>query len=184
MSKKGEPTYDKLKKTLSDQEIAQSYVLRGTMTEEEKQAAEAEFKKLRLEKLKSMSDEQVLQGELVRMKLLIRDYLQQNTFLPAFSFASQLKQYIDLLKVPHGQFAQDIAIHKTKLSRLIHAKEAPNVDFMYRLEIHSGAMIPASFWYRLYAKQIEEEIKTNQEKRALASEKVKNELKFKPTIEG
>jgi transcriptional regulator with XRE-family HTH domain len=179
MSKKNEPTYEKLRKALSDEEIAESYVLRSTMTEEEKSQAEAEFKKLRMQRLKSMSDEQVLQSELMRMKLLMKDYFKQNIFLPSFSFASQLKKYIALLNVSHTKFASDINIHKTKLSRIINSKENPNIELMYRLEIHSGAMIPATYWYRLFSKEIEEEIKTDQEKRAIESEKVKNELKFK-----
>ena len=164
---------------MTDEEIAESYVLRSTLTEEEKAQADAEFKKLRLKKLKSMSDEQVLQSELMRMKLLMKDYFKQNIFLPGFSFANQLKQYIGLLNISHTQFAADVNIHKTKLSRIINSKENPNIELMYRLEIHSGAMIPATYWYRLFSRQIEEEIKTDQESRAIESEKVKNELKFK-----
>lgn len=179
MSKKNEPTYEKLSKSLTDEEIAQSYVLRSKMTEEEKLHADAEFKKLRLEKLASMSDEQILQSELIRMKLLMKDYIEQSEFLASFSFANQLKKYIELLRLSHAQFARDIDIHRTKLSRIINSKENPNIELMYRLEIHSGAMIPATYWYRLYTKQIEEEIKTNQERRAIESEKVKNELNFK-----
>lgn len=179
MSKKNEPTYEKLSKSLSDEEIAESYVLRSTLTGEEKNQAEVEFKKLRMQRLKSMSDEQVLQSELIRMRLLMKDYFKQNIFLPSFSFANQLKKYIDLLNVSHTQFAADINIHKTKLSRIINSKENPNIELMYRLEIHSGSMIPATYWYRLYSKKIEEEIKTDEDKRAMESGKVKNELKFK-----
>lgn len=179
MSKKKDPTYKSLRKYLSDEEIAESYVLRSTMTADEKLQAEEEFRKLRMERLKSMSDAQILQSELLRMKLLIKEYINQNAFLPEFSFANQLKKYVELLKVPHSKFAEDIHIHKTKLSRLIHAKDHPNEELMYRLEIHSGSMIPATYWYRLHTKKIEEEIKTNQEKRATESEKVKNELNFK-----
>lgn len=179
MSKKNEPIYEKLSKSLSDEEIAESYVLRSEMTEKEKSQAEAGFKKLRMQRLKSMSDEHVLQSELMRMKLLMKDYFKQNIFLQSFSFANQLKKYVFLLQVSHAQFAEDINIHKTKLSRILNSKENPNIELMYRLEIHSGAMIPATYWYRLHTKKIEEEIKTNQEKRAIESEKVKNELKFK-----
>ena len=75
MSKKNEPTYDQLKKTLTDEEIVESYVLRSEMTEEEKTEAEDEFRKLRMEQLKSMSNQQVLQSELMRMKLLMKDYI-------------------------------------------------------------------------------------------------------------
>ncbi|MEZ4830363.1 MAG: helix-turn-helix transcriptional regulator [Bacteroidia bacterium] len=179
MSKKNEPTYEKLSESLSDEEIAESYVLRSTLTAEEKNQAEVEFKKLRMQTLKSMSDEQVLQSELIRMRVLMKDYFKQNIFLPDFSFANQLKKYIDLLNISHTQFAADINIHKTKLSRIINSKENPNIELMYRLEIHSGSMIHATYWYRLYSKKVEEEIKTDEDKRSLESGNVKNELKFK-----
>lgn len=179
MSKQHEPTYNQLKKTLTDSEIAESYVLRSEMSEEEKRVAEEEFRKLRMEQLKSMSDQQVLQSELMRMKLLIKEYISQNIFLSSFSFASQLKKYIELVGISHTQFANNINLHKTKLSRIINAKENPNIELMYRLETHSGQMIPANYWYRLYSKEIEEDIKSNAEKRAAESEKVKNELRFK-----
>ncbi|MEL6588541.1 MAG: hypothetical protein AAFQ87_14020 [Bacteroidota bacterium] len=179
MSKKSEPTYEKVRQRLTDGEIAESFVLRSEMSQEEKQAAEEELQRLRMEKLKAMSDQQVLQSELMRMKLLLKDYIQQGLFLPEFSFASQLKKYIDLIGISHTQFAQDVHLHKTKLSRIVNAKESPNIDLMYRLEIHSGKTIPANYWYRLYSIEIENDIKSNKQKRIAESEKVKNELSFK-----
>ncbi|MEL6842067.1 MAG: hypothetical protein AAFP02_02545, partial [Bacteroidota bacterium] len=75
MSKKSEPTYEKVRQRLTDGEIAESFVLRSEMSQEEKQAAEEELQRLRMEKLKAMSDQQVLQSELMRMKLLLKDYI-------------------------------------------------------------------------------------------------------------
>lgn len=60
MSKKKEPTYEDLRKELSDEEIVESFVFRSTMTAEERKEADEEFRKLRFEKLKDMSDEQIL----------------------------------------------------------------------------------------------------------------------------
>jgi hypothetical protein len=73
MSKIKEPTYEDLRKELSDEEIAESFVFRSTMTAEEKKQADEEFRKLRFERLKEMSDEQIFQSELMRMKLLMKD---------------------------------------------------------------------------------------------------------------
>ena len=70
MSKIKEPTYEDLRKELSDEEIAESFVFRSTMTAEERNQADEEFRKLRFKRLKEMSDEQILQSELMRMKLL------------------------------------------------------------------------------------------------------------------
>ena len=122
MGKVNEPGYKELSKYLTDEEIASGYVFRSSMTDEEKEEADQEFKKLRLQQLQAMSDEQILQSELMRMKLLIKDYLQQSEFLPGFSFANQLTKYIQLLKITHTQFAENINIHKTRLSRLINER--------------------------------------------------------------
>ncbi|AEE48669.1 hypothetical protein [Haliscomenobacter hydrossis] len=73
MSKLKEPTYEDLRKELSDEEIVESFVFRSTMTAEERKQADEEFRKLRFESLKEMSDEQILQSELMRMKLLLKD---------------------------------------------------------------------------------------------------------------
>ena len=165
MSKKKEPSYEELSKKYSDEEIAESFVFRSTMTEEEQLEADKEFRKLRFELLKNMSDEQVLHGELLRTKYLMQDYFAQDVFLEEYSFSNQLKHYIGLLKKSMVNFASDIGIHKTKLSRIINDKENPNIDLMYRLEQHSGKMLPATYWYKLHSRKIEESIKKDDEKR-------------------
>lgn len=183
MNKKNpEPTYESVKNRLSDEEIIDSYVFRSTMTAAEKEEADAAFRKLRFEQLKNMSDKQILQGELMRMRLLMKDYFEQSTFMKSFSFSVQLKTYIELLKKSQASFAKDIDIHKTKLSRLLNDKENPNIDLMYRLEWHSGQMIPATYWFKLHTKKLEHSIKENQEKRKEASKRVKNELNFEESF--
>jgi len=179
MNKQKEPTYNDLKKKLSDEEIVESYVFRSTMTADERKQADEGFRKLRFESLKNMSDEQILQSELMRMKLLMKDYFQQSAFIASYSFSSQLKQYIDLLKKNRADFAADLDIHKTKLSRILNDKENPNLELMYRLERHSGNMIPANYWYRLHSRKLEEDIKLDTQKRAEEYKRVKNELKFR-----
>ena len=84
-----------------------------------------------------------------------------------------------MLKKTHSEFAQDIDIHKTKLSRLLNDRENPNVELMYRLEIHSGKLIPANYWYKLFSKKLEQEIKSNKKIRSEEYKRVKNKLKFK-----
>lgn len=179
MSKANEPKYEELSKHLSDEEIAEVFVFRSTMTDEERRQADEEFRKFRLERLKEMSDEQILQSELMRMKLLMVDYFKQSAYLESFSFSNQLKQYIDLIKKSQKAFAADLDIHKTKLSRILNDKENPNIELMYRLEHHSNNMIPAIFWFRLYSRKLEEDIKKNKQKRSEEYKRVKNRLKFK-----
>lgn len=178
MNKK-EPTYKQIKKRLSDEEIVDSFVFRNDLPEKEKKIADEEFLKLRFKNLKEMSDQQILHSELMRMKLFMKDYFKQNLYDSNFSFSEQLKKYIQLLKKTDSEFARDIDIHKTKLSRLLNNRENPNVELMYRLEIHSGKLIPANYWYKLHSQKLEQEIKSNQDIRNEEYKRVKNELKFK-----
>jgi len=60
MSKRKEPTYEDLRRELTDSEIAESFVFRSTMSAEEKEEAEEELRRLRFERLKNMSDQQIL----------------------------------------------------------------------------------------------------------------------------
>lgn len=179
MMNKKEPTYNKVQTRLSDEEIVDSFVFRHDLSEKEKKEADEELLRLRLKRLKEMSDEQVLHSELMRMKLLMKSYFKQNKFDENFSFSNQLKKYIELLKKSHIEFARDIDIHKTKLSRVLNDRENPNIELMYRLEKHSGKLIPANYWYKLHSKKLEQEIKINKDKRKEEYKRVKNQLKFK-----
>lgn len=179
MKQKYEEIYQKLREVLSDEEIVEGYVFPDDLSEAERQKVEAEFKAVRLELLKERNEKQRLLGELMRMKLLIQDYLQNKRFDESFSFANQLNTYVKIIDRPKKIFAEEINIHPTRLSRILSNRENPNIELVYRLEQHSGNMIPAIYWWRLYAMQLEEEIKNDEKTRAAESKKVKNNLKFR-----
>lgn len=54
--KTNEPTYEELSKIYTDEEIADSMVLRSTLSDEEREVAHKEFLKVRMERLKNMSE--------------------------------------------------------------------------------------------------------------------------------
>ena len=54
-----------------------------------------------------------------------------------------MKEYIRVVKKTRREIADDLAIHYTKLSRIINDKEEPNIELSYRLEKHSGNLISA-----------------------------------------
>jgi hypothetical protein len=55
-----------------------------------------------------------------------------------------------------------------------YAKEKLSLSIAYRLEAHSVDLIPALMWWKLVQKDVEQEIKTDDEKREKEKEKVKN----------
>ncbi len=177
--KNNENIYRELSKQFTDQEIVEGYVFPADLEEQEKEAIEAEFRALRLKALKESTEEQRLLSALMRMKLLIQDYLGRSDFEKEFSFAHQLEQYIKLIGRSQKDFAVEIDLHPTKLSRLLNGRDNPNNELVYRLEKHCGNVIPAIYWWKLYAKQLEDEIKTNERLRIIEWEKVKNNLKFR-----
>jgi FMN-dependent NADH-azoreductase len=92
--KKSEEIYQKLKEKLTDEEIVERYVIPEEISEAERQVVEEAFRAIRMNMLKERSEQQRLLSELMRMKLLIRDYLKNSQYDEAFSFANQLQAYI------------------------------------------------------------------------------------------
>lgn len=174
-----EKIYQRLLAEFPDQEIATGYIFPDDLDPKEKEEAEAAFRKLRLNALRESTEAQRLLAALMRMKLLMRDYFERNTFEAAFSFSNQLEQYIKILGRTHKEFASEIDLHPTKLSRLLNERENPNVELTFRLEIHCGNIIPAIYWWKLYAKRIEENVITDHVGRKAEGEKVRNPLRFR-----
>ena len=88
--------------------------------------------------------------------------------------AKYLNEYLNVVDKKQKELAEDIDLHVTRMSRILNGKERLSLSLAYRLEIHSGELIPAIIWWKLVQKEIEQEIKTNKEKRAIEKEKVKN----------
>jgi plasmid maintenance system antidote protein VapI len=174
---KSEKIYNKLSKIYTDEEIVESFVFNDdSLSDEEQQRADEEFKALRMERLKNMTAEEIQFGKLVQLKLKINDYLAENKFHESYTFGRQLKQYVKIISRTNKEFAADIGIHPTKLSRIINGKERPNVDLMYRLEEHSNGKIPAHRWWRVHSMELEHQIRTDTNKKAVAAEKVSNRI--------
>jgi plasmid maintenance system antidote protein VapI len=177
--KNSEKLYHELSEQFTDQELAEGYVFPVELEEEEKEAIEAEFRALRFKALKERTEEQRLLSALMRMKLLIKDYFESGNFDKEFSFSNQLEQYIKLIGRSQKDFSEEIDLHPSKLSRILHGRDNPSNELIYRLEKHCGNIIPAIYWWRLYAKQQEDELKTNEAQRNIEWGKVKNNLMFR-----
>ncbi len=168
-----EEFYNKLKETLTDEEIAEAAMIPQVLSEDEQAAANEEFRRHRQAYLEQQTDQDQMQIKVTRLRIRIRQYLEEEKYLPAYSFGQMLQAYQRILGYTQKQLAEETAIHATKLNRLLHDKESPNLAFLYRLEAHSKGMIPATMWWQLTVRrqghQIEEEI----EQRKQEAEKVK-----------
>ncbi len=179
MKKTKEQTYQELSKEYSDSEIAESFVFSSKLPETQQQSAEADFLKLRMAARENMSDDARLRSQLFTFKLSLRDYFSSPKFDEQFSFAQQIKRYISITGRSNNEIADNLNVHKTKLSRLVNGKEKPNTELMYRLERHSEGEIPAYYWWRLLAKELEYKLKTDHNKREEEASKVSNPLSLR-----
>ncbi|MEM1326744.1 MAG: hypothetical protein AAGI23_12355 [Bacteroidota bacterium] len=175
--KTNEDIYKELRKKLTDEEVVEGYLFNAILPEEEQKKAEEEFRKLRLEQLKNRTPEQILKGQLMQMQVQVKYYLNGNKLYDErFSFANQLRRYIKISTRSNKVIAENLSIHPTKLSRVLNNKENPNAELMHRLEKHSGDMIPAHYWWQLYAKELEHKIKNDLEGKISAADTVKQPL--------
>ena len=174
--KKSDKIYKQLREQYTDEEIVESFVFNETLSPEEQKKVDVEFRRLRMEQLKNRSEGDILAANLIKLSILIKRYFQRKKFEEAFSFANQLKSYIKITNRSNKTIAANLNIHPTKLSRIINGKENPNVELMYRLEEHSSGELPAFFWWRLHARELEHKIRTDLEKKLEEAKKVKNAL--------
>jgi len=169
----------KLKHTkLTEQELVEAYIFPHGLSAQEKAETDAEVSKLRQQQLRNMPEEQRLYGRLLGLKYRILDYLKHGEDSGQNSFEAFLSQYIEILNKKQKDFAEEISLHPTKLSQLLSGKVGPNLSLVYRLEKHSGGVIPALLWWRLQMKKTENVITQDKIGRQREAKKVKNELKF------
>jgi len=176
---KYEKIYQKLRKTLTDEEIADSMLIPVDLSVEEKKKADAELRAFRFKLLNEMTEEQRIYSDLLRLRYQIESYLEEDFFDESKSFGKQLSEYVRILNRTKKKVSEDLNVHYTRFSRILNGREDPNVEFVYRLEKHSGELIPALIWWKLITKKQEFEIKQDKKTRKKEASKVKNAVKFR-----
>ena len=177
--KKHEKIYKRLRKTYSDEEIADSMLIPADLTEAEKKKANKELMEFRLKLIREQTDEQRIFSELMRFKYLMEDYVNKETYTEEKNFGKQLEEYVRILKRTKKKISEDLGVHYTRLSRIINGREEPNIELTFRLEKHSGELIPALLWWKLITKKQEYYIKIDKQTRKKEGAKVKNAIEFR-----
>lgn len=177
--KKYEAIYQKLRKKYSDEEIADSMLIPADLTEEEKKKADEELRAFRFKLLSERTEEQRIYSDLLRLRYQLESYIENDEFVLEKSFGKQIEEYARILKRTKKELSQDLSIHYTRLSRIINDREEPNIELTYRLEKHSGELIPALVWWKLIMKKQEYFLKQDEKTRREEAAKVKNAVKFR-----
>ncbi|MFK7972404.1 MAG: hypothetical protein AB8F95_18690 [Bacteroidia bacterium] len=173
-----EKIYQQLSKHYSDEEIADSMLIPADLTPEERQEADKELKAFRFKMLAEKTEEQRLYSDLLRFRYQLEDYIENLEYDTSMDFGVQLAEYIRILKRTKKRISEDLNTHYTKLSRIINNRESPNLEFIYRLEEHSGKLIPALVWWKLLIKKLEFEISKDKATRKTEASKVTRAIEY------
>ena len=163
--KKYEKIYKKLREKYTEEEIADGMLIPADLTKEEKEAAESEMREIRFKILREQTEEDRLHSDLLRFRFQLEDYLKSGNYNPEQSFGKQLNEYVRILKKSKKELSEDLGVHYTRLSRILNDREEPNVELAYRLEKHSGNLIPAIVWWKIIIKKQEYEIRKDNKTR-------------------
>ncbi|MEM8900043.1 MAG: hypothetical protein AAGC85_18150 [Bacteroidota bacterium] len=169
--------YQKLLKQYSDQEIADSMLIPAQLNEPQKTYERKEFVEKRMSMLNDMTEEDRMRADIMRLRFQMEGYLKVEGFAFDKTFGKYLEEYMRILRKDRKEIAADLAVHYTKLSRILNDKEEPNVELSYRLEKHSGQLIQATTWWKLTMKKQVFLISMDEETREREQQKVKGFLK-------
>lgn len=162
----------------TDEELADAHIFPHGLTDEELKVVDEEMRILRLQHLLQMTEEEKLQNALFSLKYKMRNFIEEETNSDNKNFSTFFVEYLEIVRKKQIEFAQEISIHPTKLNQILRDKQMPNIALMYRLEKHSGGVIPAIMWWKLYNKRIEANIKNDTAGRELEMNKVHYHLNF------
>ena len=171
---------NKKKTHFSDEELADAYIFPNDLSPEDKAAADTELRVLRMQRLRQMTDQQRLLADLLRLKFEMEDYVRLGVYTEQHSFGAYLQRYLKLLDLKQHQFAQEIGLHPTKVNQLIKGRVEANIGLTFRLEKHTGGIIPATLWWKLIARKIEDAIAKDKATRAKEEQKVHHARSFEP----
>lgn len=161
-------------KRLTAEELADAVVFPHGLSKPEKDADDAAFIEIRKKALRETTAKQKLTSRLLQLKFELEDYLNSEYYDPKCSFSYFLKEYLKIIDRKKKDFAGEIHIHQTKLSQLLNDRVDPNESFVVRLEIHSGGLLPAIYWYKLVERKKENELISDKRLRTQERKFVKN----------
>jgi len=166
--------YKELAKKYTKEELVEGFVFPADMTELEKEKADKELWSYRKKQLLKRKPEEKLYSGLLRMKYELEDYVESNEYDEEKTILYYLRDYLSIIKRKQKELAADIDVHPTRMNRILKGKERLSLSIAYRLEGHSGDIIPAILWWKLVQKEIEQEIRTDEAEKEKEKRRVKN----------
>ncbi len=125
-------------------------------SDEERKADGKVLMAARLERMKNLSPELIIQARLLSLKFRMEDSLLKDDFKHLSLFTEFLSEYIDIIYDKKSRFAEDIDISSVKLSHFLNRHREPQEEFLKKLMIHSELTyknvggFEGKMWYRIY----------------------------------
>lgn len=127
--------------------------------QEERRLDSIALMEARLNRMKSLSREQITRAKLMQLKLQMEAYLKETALTKDTRFTDFLGSYIETLYSRQNEFARDINVTPVFLSQVINHHREPNEEFMLKLMVHSDKAFKnvggfqKKIWYEVYFHQ-------------------------------
>ncbi len=168
-----EQIYKALQEKYSQAELADAILVSDSLADDDAIKAKEEFVQLRMARRNDLTEKEQLYSNILTLKYNIKSYLNKDQFNSKNTFGDYLRTYLKVVGRTQKRLAEEINIHPSRLSRIIKGKEPVGKSLAYRLEQHSGNLIPAIFWWKIFQKEVEQEIMTAKEERIIEKRYVK-----------
>jgi len=139
----------------------------------------------RLNRMKSLSKDQIIRAKLMQLKLKMEAYIKQPIYDNRNYFSEFLEAYIDTIYSKRNAFAKDIDITPVSLSQVINNHREPKDEFIKKLMIHSEKVylnlckFHKKTWYQVYFHEKICDIMSSQEE---WRPKIEKHVKFSESI--
>ena len=109
----------------------------------ESQNSRAEFIKMRLQRREELTKKEQLLSNLLSLKYQMKAYIKSREFDKEQRVGRFIELYLKYVGRTQKDLSEEINIHPSRLNRIIKGKEKLGKSLVYRLESHSGDLIPA-----------------------------------------
>ncbi|MBK7391155.1 MAG: hypothetical protein IPI23_19430 [Bacteroidetes bacterium] len=156
-------------------------------TKKERDADSVALMQSRLDRMKNLSEEDILRAKLLQLKLKMEKYLMEPVYDNKHHFTQFLVTYVDTIYSKRSDFAKDINVTANFLSKVINSHREPKEEFILKLMIHSEKVFKTisefhnTVWYQVYYREkLSETMSSQNEWRPVIEKQVKfKELKLK-----
>jgi hypothetical protein len=125
-------------------------------SKKERSADSVALMEARLDRMKNLSEAEILRAKLLQLKLKMEKYLKEPVYDNQPYFAQFLVTYVDAIYSKRSDFAEDINETANYLSKVINSHREPKEEFILKLMVHSEKAYKTvsefhnSTWYRIY----------------------------------